>query len=381
MDEKCKQFEEVAVRLLFKRISEGRFKLVRGVAPRLGSAIEAVQLDQSGQPIMATANNDVRRAAIALAQIEIDQHRKKTMNPIDELMPKQVEVSALVLKACGSRGKFTALTLELFKEAGCLAAVAAHSFVANDRTDYPFERNQAICAGLLVRIFKLMMAICRLAATGDGAEVNLPLMRSVYESATSLRYLLLKNDSKLFDRFVTTSLGPERELFDMMQEVSRKRGGKLRPFEQRILAQIEDVCRRSGVQIQSVKMGHQKWGGSERDKLVELKVGERYVFSQRFPSHSVHGDWVDLVMFHLKAKDGRFGIQPKFWPNTPAIYIPVAIFVLEAVEDYLKAFFSQRPEIKLLLTRITDVQKRIRRVNRRYEAWVIANPPTEDYPQ
>jgi len=285
------------------------------------------------------------------------------------------------LAAFESRAKFSAITFELFKEVGCIAVIGSNIFVANERTEFPFERNQAICAGYLVRIFKLIMAVCRLVSTGEAAEVNLQLLRSVFESATNLRFLLLKNDKHLFDQFVSTSLGPERELYDLVQTNSKKRGGKLLPIEKRILDQVQEACEKSGVRIEAVSSKYQKWGGSLRDKLEALKVEGRYAVAQRFPSHSVHGDWIDLVTFHLKCEGNHFGIQSSFWPNTPSLYLPASVFVLEAAEDYLHFYFANSTEVRIVFERIKDLRARLKLVDDYYEKWIQRNPPTQDYPE
>lgn len=375
------EFEEIALKLLFKRIAEDRFKVAQHHAPRLSAAIDAVKFDDNGEPILETANADVRRVACFIANRELEALEKTQMNnPVQDVMPQRVEVTLEQLATLDTRGKFTALTFDLFKEAGCLVVVAANVFEAKERTEHPFERSQAICAGHLVRIFKLIICICRLASTGDGAEVNLQLLRSVFETATNLRFLLLKDDPDLFEKFVTKCLGPERELYDLVQSNISARGGKVLSIEQRILERIDETCRNSGVAIGNVPKGHQEWSVKLWKKLVELGIGERNAVTQRIPSHSVHGDWVDLITFHLKVKDGKYGIQPKFWPNTPAVYLPASMFVLEAAKDYLKHFFAKYAEVDLVLERIDNLHGRLKMLDHAYETWVQKNPATEDYP-
>lgn len=38
------------------------------------------------------------------------------------------------------------------------------------------------------------------------------------ESATNLRFLVLKNEDRFFEQFVAFSLSPERELYDCIQK-------------------------------------------------------------------------------------------------------------------------------------------------------------------
>jgi hypothetical protein len=132
-----------------------------------------------------------------------------------------------------------------------------------------FERDQGICAGLLVRITKFMLAIVQLVATARAKrrEVVLALSRCVMESAVNCGFLATSSDPTIFQRFVTTGLGPERELYDEIRANIQKRGGKVLPIETRMLEAIDGLSRASGVRIEDVSSKHQEWGGSFRDKL------------------------------------------------------------------------------------------------------------------
>jgi hypothetical protein len=54
------------------------------------------------------------------------------------------------------------------------------------------------------------------------------------ESAINLEFLASKNDDKYFDQFVKFSLGPERELYDIIEANVAARGGEVWPIEQRM---------------------------------------------------------------------------------------------------------------------------------------------------
>ena len=71
------------------------------------------------------------------------------------------------------------------------------------------------------------------------------------------------------------------------------------PVEQSILDSIDEVCSASGVKIEDVDRKHINWGGDLRQRLKALGKEEHYVGTQRIPSHSVHGSWVDLYIHHL----------------------------------------------------------------------------------
>src|SRR5437868_244644 len=146
MNDEQKAFEVLAVKLLFKRLGEGRVVLNNERVPNLKNAIEAVRF-RDGEPVMDTVEPRVRSLALRLA-------------------------------------------------------------------------------------------VGRLYASSDSTEVSLALCRSILESATNVRFLLLKNSQELFDKFVLCSLTPERRLFDEIQSSVQTRGGTILPIEQRMLDSI-----------------------------------------------------------------------------------------------------------------------------------------------
>jgi hypothetical protein len=105
--------------------------------------------------------------------------------------------------------------------------LVGHILNSTGASDGGWPRNQAICAGLLVRIAKFMLVVVQLGAKGDRAEVVAALKRSILESAINLEFLARSNDDKFFDQFVKLSLGPERELYDLIQSNIAARSGEV----------------------------------------------------------------------------------------------------------------------------------------------------------
>ena len=362
------EFEEACVRLLFKRIREGRFQ-VSSDCPRTAASLSAVKLDPNAEPVFETVNQEVRTMARFLARLELDQAKSAKLDSTQMQPPKPTPVNEQDISKFERRDEFTKLSFDLFQEAMQFVLIGAGSYLATARADFPHERDQAICVGILVRTCKLMSAVCRLGSTGNGLEANLILLRSISESIVNLRFLISKNDPSLFDKFVNSSLGPERELFDLVTEISGARGC-LVPIEERILEHIHDTCRISGVPIEKVLPGHQTWGAGMKQKLKHLSIEERYCSLQRIPSHSVHGDWVDLVTYHLNINEGRYGGCFDFSPETPAFFLPAAAFVLDGLKDYMNRYFQSVNESQVLISGIEDLLGRLRRTDELYETWI-----------
>ena len=257
--------------------------------------------------------------------------------------------------------KINAVAFELYKEAVSVVNLTAHLLDEAASVKGGWPRNQAICAGLMIRIFKFMLVVTQLSADGNRAEVVSALNRSIMESAINLEFLVSKNDEKYFDQFVKFSLGPERELYDIIQANVAARGGEVQPIEQRMLESINDVCQASDVKIGEVNRKYGDWGGGVRERLKSLNKEARYVAMQRLPSHAVHGTWVDLYKNHLEhdSKINVFSPDPTFSWVDERYLGPIAVFVLEATKPYLERFFFGIPESKLLLEGIDDLRNRI----------------------
>jgi hypothetical protein len=215
-----------------------------------------------------------------------------SVEALQERLSPRVEIGGIADETDSE--KINAVAFELYKEAWSVVNLAAHLLDEAASAKGGWPRNQAICAGLMIRICKFMLVVTQLSAKGDRSEVVSALNRSIMESAINLEFLVSKNDDKYFDQFVKFSLGPERELYDIIEANVAARGGEVWPIEQRMLESINSVCQASGVKIGEVNRKYGDWAGGLRERLKALGKEEQYVGMQRLPSHAVHGTWVDL---------------------------------------------------------------------------------------
>jgi uncharacterized protein DUF5677 len=265
--------------------------------------------------------------------------------------------------------KLEGVVFELYKEVIAVLVVVSHILDESAAAKNSLPRNQAICVGLMVRIVKFMIAVTQLSAKDDRGEVVFALNRSVMESSINLEFLVRTSEERYFDQFVEFSLGPERELYDIIQANIATRGGEVWPIKRRMLSSISRVCRASGLRIEDVERKHRDWGENLRDRLKVLTKEELYVGMVRMPSHAVHGTWVDLFMRHLRydEKSNVFRPNPEWSPADARLLGPVAVFVLDAAQPYVERFFPKMPEIELLIERISGLRDRILQVDAAHE--------------
>ena len=372
MKESAREFMVVAVKQLFERIARGDVRFTDQV-PETVRQLKAVRFDGAGEPVYETIGPLVRVFARMAVNKTCDRNveERSGNSPVEELLGEPVAVSEEVLQECSREGTFSPLAFELYKEAATVAAVCSHLYV-DSGPEAALPRNQAICAGLLVRIVKFMTAVASLVSEdADRGDVVFVLNRCITESATDVRFLAVKNDEGTFDQFVSASLSSEREYYDVIQKNITARGGEILPIERRMLESIDRVCRLSGVVIGDVDSRMRNWAGGLRSRLIAIGMGDGYPMLQRMPSHAVHGTWVDLIQHHLSDVNGEGFIPDPTWSHVDSrLMLPVCLLVLAAARTYVEVFFPPLPELEPLVANLEALMGRIMAVEEAHEAWI-----------
>ena len=278
---------------------------------------------------------------------------------LDALVGNPFQLSEDVLEECRAKDQFGSLVFELYKETSRLVCVSSGAYFGRYGDAMRLGRNQAICAGLLVRISKYMLSVVKLSAEVEHGESVQALNRCIIESAVNLRYLLLKNDENVYDRFVKNSLVAEKELYDFIWENIESKAGETFLVEQSMLKSILDVCEQSGVTPEEIDTKAGSWGGSIRDRLLAIGYSwPAYTALERIPSHAIHGDWVDIYKNHLlRAQDG-YELNYEYLKTDGELLSPVSIFVVDATLEYLDSYFD-KDMIEPLCQRLLSVQERL----------------------
>ncbi len=334
-------------------------------------ALKEIKLDKRGLPLLHTVPDRVRSLARIMAMRMAAQQQEQddelaASSPMRDFLPDRTEVTEEVLDRCARDNRFFPLAFNLFAEVMTLATACA---LLAQMSNQELERNQAICAGSLVRISKFMRAMLTLAEDNQHGEIIYTLHRPIVESAITVRYLIAKDDPKFYDQFVEFSLGPEREVFDQVQDNINARGGVVLPIEQSMLNSINTTAEKSGVKIEDVSREDKNWGGNVRNRLQALGEPQLYGGFYRLPSHGIHGTWVDLIMRHLNYEDGKFTVNLKSPGADVRNLLPLALLILTTVFEYLQAFYDGHPQVRPLFDAIEDLYSRIQTADAAHQAW------------
>jgi len=289
-------------------------------------------------------------------------YAKITEELLSELTGNYTDVSSIKKENC------TELAFYLFRETAILVILVSSILKSIDDDNKALPRNQAICAGLLVRIMKFMGAVLSLMIdrVRDHGEVIMATNRCIIESSINLKFFCDKASEQDFDLFVKSGLGPDKELFDNIQENISNRGHEL-PIETRMLRSINNLFRISGISDLTELDNIPRWK-SYKAILRELDLESAYASLQRIPSHLVHGTWPDLAMHHLEVIDD--GFEPNLDSITPdsRLLCPTINLVLLSVKAYIEKYFSDVDGIAFITDKADDLIVRNNTVDQFHES-------------
>lgn len=283
-------------------------------------------------------------------------------NTINEMLGNPTDISCI---ESGNKECFDRLAFELYKETALISILVSNIFKSVDGGT-SFDRNQAISVGLLVRITKYMGSVIALLVdkVGNHGEVITTLNRCILESAIKLRFFCEKATSQDYENFIKSSLKPEKEAYEQIEKNIQERGIEL-PTEKRMKESIKKTLRLSGYVMTDLSSIPQFI--NYKDILISLGMGDFYSFGQGIPSHSIHGDWVELLLNNLKESGIGFTPKPEHLNPDARLICPINIFILDAIKSYLSKYFTGEEIPILLFNRITDLENRNSKVNASHE--------------
>ena len=289
---------------------------------------------------------------------------------INELIGPPVSVDSELLTACLERNEFGGLSFDLYREATKLVWVTCNTYYPDAGEEICLTRNQAICAGLLSRISKIMLSVVKLSSDLEHGETVQILDRCVLESSIDLQYLLAKNEDSVYERFVRTGLRSERNLYDIIQANIQDRDGQELEIEQSMLLSIRKTCADSGVKIEEIEPNAGSWGGSYRDRLEAIGLGDAYPIFQGMTSQAVHGSWSDLIRNYLQKNENGYQPNSEHTQTDGKLLGPMALFATNAAKAYTEKFFDPR-DAEPIVRRLEDFQQRLSIVETSRPGWEL----------
>lgn len=106
------------------------------------------------------------------------------------------------------------------------------------------------------------------------------------------------------------------------------------------------------------------------EKADDVGLGDAYLAAFGGPSHGIHGNWQDLLEYHLEAdKEGTFSPNLEWNQPRPQYLNVVALHAAEATKIYVQWLgFS---EIDQVIDSLNELQDRVLALDSAHEKWLI----------
>lgn len=269
---------------------------------------------------------------------------------------KKVIIDPEIIKRFEVEYDFTKLSLDIMIEVGSYICVAANISPAKTKA---WDLNRAIVCGHLVRLYKLISAMLDQTCQRK-RETSLIFSRLAFECIINLRYLIKHESDELFKSYRKYSLQHEYKLYKKISENIKKRSGKELDIERRILDSIKKSFQVSAISIDEIKYSKlRNWGGKNIfEKASDLELKDAYLAAFSGGSHNIHGNWQDLLEYHLEETENGYFTPVFDWHQPrPQILDVIALHSTETVIECLN--WINEESIKEIEDELIDLKKRI----------------------
>ena len=203
----------------------------------------------------------------------------------------RVEVAPEKVRAFADEHEFTGLAVKLLIEAGSYVCIAATILPP---PPHRWNRHEAVLVGHLVRLYKLTSALLDQTCQ-HRRETTFIFARLAFECIVNARFLIKNDRPEITASYIEYSMRHEKRLRDRIRANIASRGGDPMHVEERMLRSIDASAKRSCVDLDSIDPP-KNWGGKNIfEKAKDVGLGEAYLGVFAGASHSVHGNWQDLI--------------------------------------------------------------------------------------
>lgn len=274
------------------------------------------------------------------------------------------------IKQFTSEHDFTGLSLDLLIEVGSYVCIAGNIFPCDSKS---WSIGQAVVGGHFVRLYKLITAMLDQTCQ-HRRETSFVFARLAFECIVNIRYLIKNASDDLFWSYRAYSLKHELKLYNRIKKNISGRGGEILEIEQRMIGSIEKSFESSGIKIDEVKkLKLRNWGGKNLyEKAEDVGLEGAYLAAFGGGSHSVHGNWQDMLEYNLEIlPNGNFSPVFEWHPPRPQLLDAISKLSVGAIFDYLN--WITEGESEAIEKQLLDLLKRIEILGRLHEEYLNKN--------
>lgn len=244
-------------------------------------------------------------------------------------------------------------------------------YYENEQNPAKLNRDDAVIAGNLVRVTKLstsfLQNICE-----HKLEICYILNRCIAETYINLRYLLDKDEPQVRKNFIKKSLLQEKELWESIIENIENRNGDKLPIEERMQNSIKSSFEDSDFDLEDVKRSH-NWK-SVKNRAAIVGNDKFYSIYYGMSSHSIHGNWQDILMNNLERFEDGFKVNLEWSIPRPQIIDGPIILNLSLLKSVINSLYKEKNNFSIALQKKgNELMDYHEELYRHHEKWLLKN--------
>ncbi|SFI77841.1 hypothetical protein SAMN05421638_1106 [Kaistella treverensis] len=236
------------------------------------------------------------------------------------------------IKKFTTENEFMSAKVELHKNTiSLLHQIIHYKYFDENKISKKLTRDEAILGGNLIRLAKLNTSLVQNTCQNK-LEICFILNRCIYENQINILYFLRNGEENNYKNYVKNSLITEKEFYKNIQENITKRDGQELPIEKRMKISIENSFEISDIEMEELNKSSNWKNLKKRLEKISISddVSQTYNIFYGLSSHSIHGNWQDLIQHHIIQDDDETFTLNYDW-NSPRANLLEAVILFNLI--------------------------------------------------
>ena len=178
-------------------------------------------------------------------------------------------------------------------------------------------------------------------------EILHVFLRLIYECTINARFLIKKNSPDIFESYIKYTLREDKRLYERIQQNVEDDERNLRPIERRMIKSIKRYYDIADYELDEIDASNkQNWGNSSvyyRAKELDMNEAHMLLFSGQ--SFTIHGNWHDLLLYHLEeTDDGNFKPVQDWNPPKTSVLNSISFLTIPLLKDFINYLSGEEVE-------------------------------------
>ncbi len=287
------------------------------------------------------------------------------MFDINDMNPKYTD---LQMDNFSNESEFMDACVELHKDTiEILWILIFFEYCEDQKKPKELTKEQAVIGGNMVRLIKLNTSFLQ-NTFENKLEICYILNRCLAETVINLLYLLKKSEANVSRNYIKNSLITEKELWNTIMKNIESQNGDVSPIEKRMQNSIKRSFDASDFEIDEVSRSS-KWK-SIAARAQSVGYDKIYDIVYGIASHSVHGNWQDILVNNLSKTQNGFKLRLDWNKLRPQIVDGPIMINLEVARVFLEEIIQDQELKKTLIPKIGELNKYLLLIVNKHEKYI-----------